>query len=134
MSIAGILRISWISVIVVGVLTTGCANEMCHMGTHVGAFTGDEAGEVTLDLSRVDEDTLVDVTLTGEDDVVLGHADLVAVPALESGCSDLTFEGDLLDDDGEAIGTFEGALTTTTGEGTWALDSGEEGTWSLGTL
>ncbi len=112
----------------------GCADETCHIGTHVGAFTGDEAGEVVLELSRVDTDTLVDVTLTGADDAVLATAELVAVPAEEGGCSDLTFQGDLVDDSGQAIGSFDGTLTTTTGEGSWALDSGEAGTWALGSM
>ena len=104
------------------------------MGTHVGSYDGALAGEVTLTVSRVDEANLVEVKLGGGPGVVLATAELESESARAGGCSDMVFDGDLVDDTGAAIGRFEGALTTTTGQGTWSFDSGEEGTWALGSI
>lgn len=126
---------SLLPLLAIPLLASGCAGEeTCHMGDHVGGFEGDLYGTVHLQLSRVDADDLVAVTLEGDAPGLPLTGDLVALSAREGGCSDLSFGGDLVDADGVAVGTFEGALTTTTGEGTWALDSGERGTWALGAL
>lgn len=114
-------------------VSTGCAtNEACHLGEHVGGFEGDLHGMVVLEVSRVDAENLVDLTFEGDDAGLPLTAHLVADPARDGGCSDLGFEGELLDAGGEVVGTLEGALTTTTGEGTWRLDDGTQGTWGIG--
>jgi hypothetical protein len=58
----------------------------------------------------------------------------VAARAEPSGCSDLSFDGDLTDAAGAVIGTVSGVLTTTTGQGEWTLDTGESGAWAFGSL
>ena len=93
-------------------------------------FTGDVDGRIVLAAERVDDENLLHVELTSEDDVI-ATGTVVVTEALEGGCSDWTFEGELEDDLG-GDAAFEGVLTTTTGEGTWTLSDGRSGIWAWG--
>ncbi len=109
----------------------GGGDENCHMKEHVGAFGGDADGEIVLVGERVNDDNLVQVELLSDDDAFFADGTLRVEEALEGGCSDWSFAGEIVDDAG-ATGTLEGVITTTSGDGTWSFEDGRSGTWTWG--
>jgi hypothetical protein len=108
-------------------LLAGCQsiNDVCDtfLGDYAGTFEGDAAGTVTITITTGEEDAeaLASFTLEGDSFSAIGSGHVH--------CEDGELEVDILDDDGNVIGTITGSMIE--GGGGWELGSGESGTWSV---